>query len=53
MLAKHKIEGVVFHGFIGSAEQAVRAIDRGYYLVWRALVTLPEEPSCRRTDTIR
>ena len=32
MLAKHKIEGVVFHGFIGSAEQAVRAIDRGYYL---------------------
>lgn len=31
-LAKHKIEGVVFHGFIGSTEQAVRTIDRGYYL---------------------
>lgn len=32
ILVKHKIEGVVFHGFIGSMEQAKRAIDRGYYL---------------------
>lgn len=31
-LAKHNIEGVVFHGFIGSKEQASRAIERGYYL---------------------
>lgn len=27
-----KIEGVVFHGFIGSKQQAARAIERGYYL---------------------
>ena len=32
MLAKHEIVSVVFHGFIGSPEQAKRAIDRGYYL---------------------
>lgn len=31
-LAKYEIEGVVFHGFIGSIEQAKRAIERGYYL---------------------
>lgn len=31
-LSKYRIEGVVFHGFIGSTEQAKRAIDKGYYL---------------------
>jgi TatD DNase family protein len=31
-LAKHNIESVVFHGFIGSTEQAARAVKRGYYL---------------------
>ena len=31
-LAQHNIEGVVFHGFIGSTEQATRATKRGYYL---------------------
>jgi TatD DNase family protein len=31
-LAKHNIESVVFHGFVGSTEQAIRAVERGYYL---------------------
>lgn len=32
ILANYNIESVVFHGFIGSLEQATRAIERGYYL---------------------
>lgn len=32
ILSEHHIEGVVFHGFIGSEQQALRAIERGYYL---------------------
>ena len=31
-LKKHRLQGVVFHGFIGSREQAQRAISEGYYL---------------------
>ena len=31
-LRKHNIQGAVFHGFIGSKEQATRATDYGYYL---------------------
>lgn len=32
ILSEYSLSGVVFHGFIGSVEQAKRAIDRGYYL---------------------
>jgi TatD DNase family protein len=31
-LSKYQLKGVVFHGFIGSKEQAQRAISEGYYL---------------------
>lgn len=31
-LKKHRLQGVVFHGFIGSKEQAERATSQGYYL---------------------
>ncbi len=31
-LSKHTLRAVVFHGFIGSPEQAKRAIERGYFL---------------------
>ena len=31
-LKKHRLQSVVFHGFIGSREQAQRAISEGYYL---------------------
>lgn len=31
-LGKHHLTGVVLHGFVGSKEQAMRAIERGYYL---------------------
>lgn len=32
LLRKYNLKGVVFHSFIGSIEQAERAIKRGYYL---------------------
>lgn len=32
MLADYTLQGVVFHGFIGSQQQASRATKRGYYL---------------------
>ncbi|MBP3317813.1 MAG: TatD family hydrolase [Alistipes sp.] len=32
LLLKHKIERVVFHGFIGSVEQAAKAVENGYFL---------------------
>ena len=32
ILAEYNIAGVVFHGFIGSQQQAVEALRRGYYL---------------------
>lgn len=31
-LARHDLRAVIFHGFIGSPEQAARAVARGYYL---------------------
>lgn len=32
ILADYTLQNVVFHGFIGSTQQAARAIERGYYL---------------------
>ncbi len=32
MVEKFDLSAVIFHGFIGSKEQAQRAIDKGYYL---------------------
>ena len=32
LLLKYKLEKVVFHGFIGSVEQAKRAVDKGFFL---------------------
>ena len=32
ILADYNIKGVVFHGFIGSEQQAIEALRRGYYL---------------------
>ena len=32
ILAEYNIVGVVFHGFIGSQQQAAEALRRGYYL---------------------
>lgn len=31
-LSQHELRAVIFHGFIGSPEQAERAVGRGYYL---------------------
>lgn len=31
-LVRHELRAVIFHGFIGSPEQASRALRRGYYL---------------------
>lgn len=32
ILGEYPLQGVVFHGFIGSKEQAVRTVNEGYYL---------------------
>ena len=32
ILAEHTLQGVIFHGFIGSPQQAKRVIERGYFL---------------------
>ena len=32
VLSEHRLQAVIFHGFIGSAEQAQRAVRQGYYL---------------------
>ena len=32
LLSKHKLKAVIFHGFIGSPEQAKRALEKGYFL---------------------
>lgn len=32
ILAEYNLEGVVFHGFIGSTQQTTEALKRGYYL---------------------
>lgn len=34
-LSRHSLRAVIFHGFIGSPEQAARALERGYYLLVR------------------
>lgn len=36
MLEKHTLRAVLFHGFIGSREQAERAVKKGYYLSFGA-----------------
>ena len=45
LLEKHRLKAVIFHGFIGSKEQAKRAVERGYYLsfgerTWRSKKTI-------------
>ena len=45
LLEKYKLKAVIFHGFIGSKEQAKRAVERGYYLsfgerTWRSKKTI-------------
>ncbi len=32
VLSEHRLQAVIFHGFIGSADQAQRAVRQGYYL---------------------
>ena len=32
VIGEHHLKAVIFHGFIGSAEQAQRAVNQGYYL---------------------
>lgn len=32
ILAEHRLSAVIFHGFIGSVEQAQRAVSEGYYI---------------------
>ena len=32
VLAEYNLRGVIFHGFVGSPEQAERAVERGYFL---------------------
>ncbi len=32
VLSEHRLQAVIFHGFIGSVEQAQRAVKQGYYL---------------------
>lgn len=41
----YRLVGVVFHGFVGSTQQAARCVDRGYYLSFgeRSL----RSPKCR------
>ncbi len=36
LLEKRKLGGVIFHGFIGSPEEAARAVKKGYYLSFGA-----------------
>lgn len=36
MLEKHRLKAVIFHGFIGSREQAERAVKKGHYLSFGA-----------------
>ena len=32
ILSEYNLQAVIFHGFIGSAQQALRAVDAGYFL---------------------
>ena len=36
ILSEHHLSAVIFHGFIGSKEQAQRAVKQGYYLSFGA-----------------
>ena len=60
-LAHHRLPAVIFHGFIGSPQQAARAIEKGYYLSFgertfssprtvEALRAIPEERLLAETD---
>lgn len=51
ILARYKIESVVFHGFIGSTEQAMRAVNMGYYLSFGER-SLRSPKSCRALEQI-
>ena len=61
ILAEYRLCAVIFHGFIGSAQQAKRAIDAGYYLSFgpnafrspktiAALQSIPESRLFAETD---
>lgn len=45
MLKRYTLNGVIFHGFIGSPQQAQEALKRGYYLSFGEL-TLRSPKSC-------
>ena len=61
ILSQYRLRAVIFHGFIGSAQQAKRATDAGYYLSFgpnafrspktiAALQSLPENRLFAETD---
>jgi TatD DNase family protein len=61
ILAEYRLRAVIFHGFIGSAQQAKRAIDAGHYLSFgpnalrspktiAALQSIPESRLFAETD---
>ena len=61
ILAEYHLRAVIFHGFIGSAQQAKRATDAGYYLSFgpnafrspktiEALQSIPENRLFAETD---
>lgn len=60
-LERHRLPAVIFHGFIGSPQQAARAVGKGYYLSFgertfssprtvEALRTIPPERLLAETD---
>ena len=36
IVSEYNLKSVIFHGFIGSAQQAARAVDAGYFLSFGA-----------------
>ena len=61
ILSEYRLRAVIFHGFIGSSQQAKRAIDTGYYLSFganafrspktiEALQSIPENRLFAETD---
>lgn len=50
LLARHRLRGVIFHGFTGSAEQASQAVRRGYCLSFgeRSLLSRKGTEALRR-----
>ena len=61
ILAEYNLRAVIFHGFIGSVQQAKRAIDAGYYLSFgpntfrspktiAALQSMPDDRLFAETD---